>query len=426
MFVIMGKRSGSLLALAAFTGLSLPAAAQDIGIVCTDGPTFNLEATGDVINTPDGNTVFMWGLSEVGEPFQIPGPVLCVTEGDEVTINLTNNLPSPGAEPVSLVFPGQTEVTATGDIDGFLTMEADAGGGSASYTFTASAPGTYLYESGTQPHKQVHMGLYGVLVVRPALGPNYAYNDPTTEFAEEFVLVLHEIDPDLHAAVEDGNPFDQTVRHDRYWTINGRSNPDVVHDNFDPFFPSQPYSALVRVTAQDPGFPTPLPVLVHLVNAGTVNHPFHPHGNHMIVIAQDGRQFDSAAERRTFSNTIAAGQTLDMLFEWRNVENWQVCINAPCDSLSNPNTDIDEGAGPMPVEIPLLLNQVFKDGVTFYSGDPHLGFVDDLPVGVTYFGECGEFYFPWHSHALQTVQNFDEGFGGMLTLVRVDPPGGCH
>jgi len=38
---------------------------------------------------------------------------------------------------------------------------------------------------------------------------------------------------------------------------------------------------------------------------------------------------------------------------------------------------------------------------------------------------CGEWYFPWHSHALNEFANFDEGFGGMATLLRVDPPGGC-
>ena len=38
---------------------------------------------------------------------------------------------------------------------------------------------------------------------------------------------------------------------------------------------------------------------------------------------------------------------------------------------------------------------------------------------------CGEWYFPWHSHALNEFTNFDEGFGGMGTLLRVDPPGGC-
>jgi hypothetical protein len=38
---------------------------------------------------------------------------------------------------------------------------------------------------------------------------------------------------------------------------------------------------------------------------------------------------------------------------------------------------------------------------------------------------CGEWYFPWHSHALNEFANFDEGFGGMATLMRVDPRGGC-
>ena len=43
-------------------------------------------------------------------------------------------------------------------------------------------------------------------------------------------------------------------------------------------------------------------------------------------------------------------------------------------------------------------------------------------MGVTSFNQCGEFYFPWHSHALFEFTNFDEGFGGMATLLRVDPP----
>jgi len=77
------------------------------------------------------------------------------------------------------------------------------------------------------------------------------------------------------------------------------------------------------------------------------------------------------------------------------------------------------------VDIPGLQNLVFKDDSTFYSGDPRLGQQGSLPVGVTSYNECGEFYFPWHSHALFEFTNFDEGFGGLATLVRVDPPGGC-
>ena len=421
---------GVLLALAGLVALGTLAAAQNIGMVCTPGPTFTLQATSGYIITPDGNSVFMWGYTATNA-FQMPGPVLCVNQGATVTVTLNNNLP----EPVSIVFPGQQNVQASGGQPGALTREA-LPGGMVTYTFTATEPGTYLYESGTQPHKQVHMGLYGVLVVRPP-DSSLAYNDPSTRFSGEFLLVLHEIDPDLHRAVELGQPFNQTIRHDRYWTINGRSMPDLLQDNFSGLFPDQPYGALVRVVAGDPDRnPNPLPILVRYANAGTVNHPFHPHGEHLKAIAQDGRLLGAAA-LETFTRTIAAGQTYDLLFKWTNVENWQTCASPPCFTGDPPG---DVGIGPVPVPIPGgnpdpgpdgLLDLVFKDDVTYYSGNPHLGFVGELPPTVARANErepgdvCGEFYFPWHSHALQTVQNFDEGFGGMHTLVRVDPPGGC-
>ncbi len=38
------------------------------------------------------------------------------------------------------------------------------------YSFVASKPGTYIYESGTNPEKQVRMGLFGALIVRPTQG----------------------------------------------------------------------------------------------------------------------------------------------------------------------------------------------------------------------------------------------------------------
>jgi hypothetical protein len=93
-----------------------------------------------------------------------------------------------------------------------------------------------------------------------------------------------------------------------------------------------------------------------------------------------------------------------------NVENW---------------TPGSAGSVEQAVELPGINDIVYKDGVTFFSGDPDLGQRGDLPVGVTTYNQCGEFYFPWHSHALNEFQNFNEGFGGLATLVRVDPPGGC-
>jgi hypothetical protein len=386
--------------------LALPASARvslapTIGLSCLTGTTFNLRATDGYIYTPDGNSLYMWSYAPAAGSFQLPGPVLCVNEGDAVTVNLDNDL----SENVSIVFPGQSGVTASGGVPGLFTDEA-APGGSVSYTFTASAPGTYLYESGTNTHKQIEMGLYGALVVRPALGANYAYNDTATQFdpAREYLLVIHEIDPELHAAVENGLTYDWTTRHDRYWTINGRSFPDSILDNNVSWLPNQPYGSLVLVEAG-----AALPALIRYANAGTENHPFHPHGNHLRVVGRDGRLLGAAASQsmEAFTKTIGSGQTYDLLFKWTDVELWT--------STGNP----------IPVQIPDLPNLVFKDGVTFYSGSPYLGETGDLPVGSTLLNECGEFYFPWHSHALNEFQNFDEGFGGLATALRVDPPGGC-
>ncbi len=383
------------------------AAISDTTMICTTDPsaTFDMQATQGYIDTPDGNSVYMWGFAMNPGSFQMPGPVLCVDEGDTVTINLTNNL----SEAVSMVFPGQKGVTATGTAPSSysLAAEADPGGGMASYSFVAEEPGTYLYESGTNVHKQVQMGLAGALVVRPAAGDNFAYNDPATQFDpdREYLLLFHEIDPALHQAVEYGLPYNVTTRHDHYWTINGRGAVDTLLDNNVFWMPNQPYSSLVRIEAG-----AALPALIRYLNAGTVNHPFHPHGNTMKVVGRDGRALGAAA-LENFTTTIGAGQTVDLLFRWDNVESW------------------DPNANPLPAApdfpFPNLGNLVFKDDLTYYSGDEYLGYQGELPTGVTSFNECGEFYFPWHSHALNEIQNFDEGFGGMLTLVRVDPPGGC-
>ena len=57
------------------------------------------------------------------------------------------------------------------------------------------------------------MGLYGALVVRPSAGANLAY-DAATQFdpSREYLLLLAEIDPDLHHAVEIGATYDFNAR----------------------------------------------------------------------------------------------------------------------------------------------------------------------------------------------------------------------
>src|SRR6059058_5132381 len=186
-----------MLPLLAAAGWLLATAAQAAapGITGTGAAgTFNLTAQPAYISQPDGQAVYSWGYGCRTAPstsnfvpaslsatvpgnlpvtpfcstMQVPGPTLVVTEGQSVTVQLTNNLPT-SAGNTSILFPG-FNVTATGGVTGLLTQEA-APGGTVSYTFTASSPGTRAYYSGTQGDLQVEMGLYGAIIVLPATPP---------------------------------------------------------------------------------------------------------------------------------------------------------------------------------------------------------------------------------------------------------------
>jgi hypothetical protein len=397
--------------LAPVQATAIPAGAAKTGMICTPGTlaggtrTFNLVANTGNIDTPDGNSVFMWSYANADAPdnghFQVPGPVLCANQNETVVVNLQNTLPAA----TSIVFPGQdAAVVATGGAAGLFTTEAAPAGGTVSYQFTAGSPGSYLYESGSDVSKQVEMGLYGALVIRPAAGANFAYNSASSQFdpGREFLLLLNEIDPDLHHAVETGGTYDVNALHNRYFAINGREFPDTVQDNGSQLLPNQPYGALIRIQPNTAS--NTQPALLRMINAGLLNHPFHPHGNHTRQIAQDGRL---VAPTEHFGETIGAGQTLDYLLRWDDTDNWNPANN------------------PLPVAPPNYRNVFFKDGNTYYGGSPYLGYNGTLPTGTLTQNVCGEWYFPLHSHALNEFSNFDEGFGGMGTLLRVDPPGGC-
>jgi hypothetical protein len=431
----MTKRNrplGLVLALVALCALLLSAEAQGqvappkTGMICTPGgPEFNLVANTGYIQTPDGNSVLMWSYANQAVDsghFQTPGPVLCVNEGATVTVHLHNTLP----DPVSIVFPGQEGVSASGGTPGLFTSEA-ATNGDVTYTFTASSPGTYIYESGSDPSKQLEMGLYGALVVRPAGHADQAYDSAATQFnpQKEYLILLNEIDPELHHEVEFATTYDFTKLHNRYFAVNGREFPDTIQDNGVSWLPNQPYGALVRLqpycnpaNLSDPLNPPTctatsadnhLPALIRVINVGELNHPFHPHGNHLREIAQDGRPFADGATSEHFAETVGSGQTEDYLFTWTDQDFW--------DSAAKP---FPGGAASFNYK-----NVTFKDDNTWSSGNAYLGQKGTLPTGTVSQNVCGEWYFPWHSHALNEFSNFDEGFGGMATLLRIDPRGGC-
>ena len=390
------------------------AAGGSSGIVCTTNPsaTFTLTTRTGYINLADGNVIYMWGYSEGSKPFQHPGPVLCVNEGDTVTIVLHNTLP----EDASIIFPGQSGVLAGGapsqpqfDTGGnlvSLTNVAAKNNGSVTYSFVADEPGTYLYLSGTNPQVQVQMGLFGALVVRPAGQPDWAYNRADTQFNPnfEYIALLSEIDPLLHQAVESGQTYNVAQYRARYFMLNGRTFPDTIAPNSATWVPNQPYGSLVRIRPLD-AVSNPLPGLVRYLSVGPEIYPFHPHGNNGRMIARDGRVLEGPAAQDTsfekFSIPVGPGQTWDALISWIDLEGYDPVIN------------------PVPVIIPGEQNAAFGP---WYSGSPYLGGQEPLPPGTITYNQCGEYYHLAHNHNLSQLMAWGVVNSGQVTWTRIDPP----
>jgi hypothetical protein len=211
------------------------------------------------------------------------GPVLTVNQGDVVTVNLHNGL----GEATALLVHGQGMVPDT---------IGAAPAGTVAYQFTASNPGTFLYEAGLLPNAQhqVAMGLHGALVVQPAGTPLQAYADVATAFGSQAVLVLSELDPALNGAA---NPalFDMRNYAPKYFLINGKPYPDA-----DPI-PALPGSSVPPGTT----------LLLRYVNAGIQHHSMMALGLTQRVIAKDGLPLTFAGNRT--AETVAPGQTMDAL-----------------------------------------------------------------------------------------------------------------
>lgn len=391
------------------------------GIVCTTGsspsPTFTLTTSTGYIVTPDANVVFMWGFTVQGNAFQHPSPILCVNMGDTVTVNLVNTL----NEPVSIIFPGQVDVLANGvpvqpQFNGStmtsMAQTAAANGGTISYSFVASEPGTFIYQSGTNPAKQVRMGLFGGIIVRPQRA-GYAYQTGDNKFnpSTEFMVMLSEIDPALNQQVERGRNFNMNAYSPRYYLLNGRGFPDSIAPNFASWLPSQPYGALVRihpfnntVAPNNPAY-NPDPALVRYLNITSQDMPFHPHGSHGRVIGIDGQPLtDSNGDDYSFQKfavNIGPGQTWDVTTLWYDAESYQ------------------DSAKPVPVTVPNLQNMVYG---TFFGGSPYLGVPGPQPVGSTTLNQCGEYYIIAHNHSLYQITSWGIPMTGPITYMRIDPP----
>ena len=170
-----------------------------------NGPDFHLEISEMPVNltgTPRIATVVNG---------QLPGPLLRMREGDDVTIRVTNRLSSA----TSIHWHG---MIVPADMDGVpgISFHGIAPGTTFTYRFRVNQSGTYWYHAHSRFQEQ--LGLYGSIVVEPRDDPRHASD-------REHVLLLSDW--------TDRDPEDiyRTLKiHPGYFNFNKRTAADLLRE----------------------------------------------------------------------------------------------------------------------------------------------------------------------------------------------------
>ena len=286
-----------------------------------------LRAVEGVTTMPDGRSVPFWGFSRYSTATltasTLPGPTITVGNGDTVRFTIRNDLPVP----VSIMVPGQLFTPPAKILDSTAaaglpaksrvrSFNAEVAPGqeiAAVATFASVKPGTYLYQSGTNPAVQVPMGLYGALVVTSgSAGQTYpaALGKAPSAFD-------HEAQPVLFGEIL--GRYDTSLTPPAYVTLNEEvtAAPTVPRSTVD----YRPIYHLINGKAFPDGNDIDVPAavapattsrsLLRLLNAGSRDVVPSILGNYFSIIAEDGNLLTYA--RQEHSPILPAGKTLDAI-----------------------------------------------------------------------------------------------------------------
>jgi hypothetical protein len=257
---------------------------------------FDLEIVDVDVELIDGSLVPMYAFAIPGQPPSIPGPVIRVTQGDTIRIDLRNQ----SARPHGFQVLGQAMSGITG-----LAPHVGEGDDSVRIEFTATKPGTYFYVDGDNAPINRVLGLYGAFIVEPRNGlagskpmpyaPDTATDSIKALFSalgestidgkparfpgrpwtkgREYIWIFNQIDPVLCRRIGAGEnltpPEFQEQFQPRYFTLNGLCGIDSAHDK----------KTCPTGRVGDPA-------LIRTMNAGLATHSPHIHGNHVFVLTQ--------------------------------------------------------------------------------------------------------------------------------------------
>jgi FtsP/CotA-like multicopper oxidase with cupredoxin domain len=227
-----------------------------------DVKVFDLEASPIQWEVVPGTFVDAWAYNG-----QVPGPLIRVTEGDKMRVNLKNSLP----EPTVIHFHGPTLPNSQDGVPD-VTQKVVQPGESFTYEFTANPAGTFIYHTHHNSAVQEPKGLYGMFIVDPKEPRGLPYD-------REYLQILGELGG--------------------YFVINGKAFP-----------------ATEPLTSHEGER-----VLVRLANLGQMSHPMHMHGQPFSIVATDGYPVQGAPLTKDTVN-IAPGERYDLEVLAKNPGTW--------------------------------------------------------------------------------------------------------
>lgn len=241
-----------------FSGLTLPTRRSYAAVVSVN---FTAEAALKPITIqttpPQAGSVMVWQYRDTTVAgAKGPGALasgLRVAEGDQVTVNLTNNL----NRPVGFVIPGVSVTPTT----------TTAPGATQAYTFTAPVAGSYFYTDSPTDLTGRAMGLAGPLVVMPADGSlRLAAGLPL--FNSQYTLFFQELDSRLNIAIANGGTgaTELAAYAPDFYFANGVNYPVTASDP----------DTLVRLVTNQT-------TALRLISGGLQLNSMHFHGYHVDV-----------------------------------------------------------------------------------------------------------------------------------------------
>jgi FtsP/CotA-like multicopper oxidase with cupredoxin domain len=204
------------------------------------------------------------------------------------------------------------------------------------YFYRPHREGTYMYHCHFEDVEHVHMGMQGIVFVRPQQDgttittssgtfSRFAYNDRdgSTGYHRHFAILLNEVWAHFHDGDRDIQETIPTDYDPQWFTMNGRCYPDTVRPNNDPTFTtpnpnyddvpdmSQPNSSLIQINPGERG-------LIRLANLGYQQHALELPGITMNVVGQDASLLRDGTEDLSYrTNTlyVGPGEARDVLFD---------------------------------------------------------------------------------------------------------------